>query len=112
MEAAAVKGFATATDLADYLVGKGLPFRDAHEVVGKAVGKGVAEGRDLAQFTLAELQEFSEQIENDVFKVLTLAGSVASRDHIGGTAPAQVVAAIARGQARLDALRVSSFEKS
>ncbi|MBX2825132.1 MAG: argininosuccinate lyase [Gammaproteobacteria bacterium] len=112
MEVAAVKGFATATDLADYLVGKGLAFRDAHEVVGKAVALGVADGRDLAEFSLAELQAFSSRIEDDVFGVLTLAGSVASRDHVGGTAPKQVAAAVARGRERLDELRVTSFEKT
>ena len=90
MREAARRGFSTATDLADYLVRKGLPFRDAHEVVGKAVAFGVAEGRDLADMTLAELQQFSEVIGEDVFAVLTLEGSVNARNHIGGTAPAQV----------------------
>lgn len=101
MESAAIKGFATATDLADYLVRKGLAFRDAHEVVGKAVAKGVSEQRDLSEFTLEELKGFSDNIDQDVFAVLTLAGSVASRDHIGGTAPSQVKAAIDRGEVRL-----------
>jgi argininosuccinate lyase len=101
MRAAAREGFATATDLADYLVRKGVPFRDAHEIVGKAVALGVREGRDLAELTLAELQGFSPLIEDDVFAVLTLEGSVAARDHIGGTAPSQVRAAIARARARL-----------
>ncbi len=104
MESAAVKGFATATDLADYLVRKGLAFRDAHEVVGKAVAKGVKEQRDLADFSLEELREFSDKIEQDVFTVLTLAGSVASRNHVGGTAPTQVKSAIQRGQDRLKSL--------
>lgn len=90
MREATLKGFATATDLADYLVRKGLPFRDAHEVVGSAVGAGVASGRDLAEFSLAELQAFDSRIESDVFDVLTLEGSAAARDHFGGTAPAQV----------------------
>lgn len=87
---AARRGFATATDLADYLVRKGVPFRDAHEVVGKAVRLGVETGRDLADMTLAELQEFSLLIENDVFEVLALEGSVAARDVLGGTAPDRV----------------------
>ncbi|MEN9502820.1 MAG: argininosuccinate lyase [Pseudomonadota bacterium] len=90
MRKAAMQGFSTATDLADYLVRKGVAFRDAHEVVGKAVGLGVATGRDLSEMTLAELQAFSAVIADDVFAVLTLEGSVAARDHFGGTAPAQV----------------------
>jgi argininosuccinate lyase len=102
MRAAALKGFATATDLADYLVRRGVPFRDAHEAVGKAVALGVAKGCDLAQLSLPELQSFSEVIGEDVYDVLTLEGSVAARDHIGGTAPSQVRAAIARAHARLD----------
>ncbi len=102
MRAAALKGFATATDLADYLVRRGVPFRDAHEAVGRAVALGVAKGCDLAQLSLPELQSFSEVIGEDVYDVLTLEGSVAARDHIGGTAPSQVRAAIARARARLD----------
>ena len=90
MRQAAIQGFSTATDLADYLVRKGLPFRDAHEVVGKAVALGVATQRDLSAMTLGELQSFSSVIEEDVFTVLTLEGSVAARDHLGGTAPNQV----------------------
>lgn len=96
MHEAARRGFATATDLADYLVRKGLAFRDAHEVVGKSVAFGVAENRDLAEMTLEELQVFSNIITADVFDVLTLEGSVAARDHLGGTAPAQVTAAAKR----------------
>jgi len=99
MREAARRGFATATDLADYLVRKGLPFRDAHEVVGKSVAFGVAENRDLAEMTLEELQQFSTIITADVFDVLTLEGSVAARDHLGGTAPAQVTAAAKRALA-------------
>lgn len=87
---AAQRGFATATDLADYLVRKGLPFREAHEVVGKAVRLGVETERDLAQMTLAELREFSALIDADVFSVLTLQGSLAARDIFGGTAPNRV----------------------
>ena len=90
MRQAAMQGFSTATDLADYLVRKGLPFRDAHEVVGKAVALGVATQRDLSAMTLGELQSFSSVIEEDGFTVLTLEGSVAARDHLGGTAPNQV----------------------
>ncbi len=103
MRSAARHGYATATDLADYLVRKGLAFRDAHEVVGKAVRLGIDSRRDLAELTLAELQTLSPLIETDVFEVLTLEGSVAARNHFGGTAPAQVRAAVARGRAELDA---------
>ena len=101
MRQATLKGFSTATDLADYLVRKGLPFRDAHEVVGSAVGLGVSTGRDLAEFELAELQAFDARIEADVFDVLTLEGSVKARDHFGGTAPAQVRKQIAEARAKL-----------
>lgn len=97
---AAKRGFATATDLADYLVRKGVAFRDAHEIVGKAVGYGVSSGQDLSEMSLQQLQSFGGAIEQDVFDVLTLEGSVAARDHIGGTAPAQVRKAIQ--QAKLD----------
>jgi argininosuccinate lyase len=98
---AAMRGFSTATDLADYLVRKGLPFRDAHEVVGKSVAYGIAENKDLSEMTLDELQAFSTDIDVDVFDVLTLEGSVNARDHIGGTAPKQVLAAADRAQSRL-----------
>jgi len=98
MRHAALKGFATATDLADYLVRKGLAFRDAHEVVGKAVQYGVQQGKDLAQMSLDELNVFSAVIEQDVFDVLTLEGSVSARDHLGGTAPRQVKQAIERAR--------------
>ena len=98
---AARRGFSTATDLADYLVRKGLPFRDCHEIVGHAVKYGVQTGKDLAEMSLDELRQFSEQIEQDVFAVLSLEGSVNARDHIGGTAPNQVRAAVARGRALL-----------
>ncbi|MEW8184772.1 MAG: argininosuccinate lyase [Candidatus Thiodiazotropha endolucinida] len=101
MRQATMQGFATATDLADYLVRKGTPFRDAHEVVGRVVAFGVAEGRDLSQMKLEELQRFSSEIEADVFDILTLEGSLAARDHIGGTAPNQVRRAIARARERL-----------
>ena len=101
MRAAAAEGFATATDLADYLVKKGVPFRDAHEAVARAVREAERTGRDLADLSLAELQSFAGQISDDVFAVLTLDGSVASRDHPGGTAPRQVRAAIAAARAAL-----------
>ncbi|MEQ8802095.1 MAG: argininosuccinate lyase, partial [Haliea sp.] len=103
MREAARRGFSTATDLADYLVRRGLPFRDAHEVVGKAVAQGVATGTDLADMSLDTLQAFSAEIGADVFELLTLEGSVAARNHLGGTAPRQVTAAAARALARLDA---------
>jgi len=99
MRVAAKSGFSTATDLADYLVKKGVPFRDAHEIVGKSVAFGVAEGRDLSDMTLEELQQFSDFITEDVFDVLTLEGSVQARNHTGGTAPDQVRAAVARARA-------------
>lgn len=94
MLASAKKGFSTATDLADYLVKKGVAFRDAHEIVGKAVKYCIDQAKDLDQLTLVELQAFSAIIENDIFQVLTLEGSVAARNHLGGTAPEQVRAAI------------------
>ena len=98
MRAATLQGFATATDLADYLVRQGIPFRDAHEVVGKAVGLCVEKSCDLSDLTLQELQGFSGAIKQDVFEVLTLEGSVAARNHIGGTAPEQVRQAIVRAK--------------
>ncbi len=101
MYKAAKQGFSTATDLADYLVVKGLPFRDAHEVVGKAVALGIETGRDLSEMELDELQRFSEIIQQDVFDVLTLEGSVAARNHIGGTAPEQVLKAVTDGRERI-----------
>jgi len=101
MKAALTQGFATATDLADYLTKKGLPFRDAHEAVGHAVKAAEFKGVDLPGLTLEELQQFSPMIENDVYAVLTVDGSLASRNHIGGTAPEQVRAAIVRARARL-----------
>jgi argininosuccinate lyase len=94
MRAAAREGFATATDLADYLVRKGLPFRDAHEAVARAVRHAEGKGCDLADLPLADLQGFAPLVASDVYGVLTLDGSVASRNHPGGTAPAQVRAAI------------------
>jgi len=102
MYEAAKRGFSTATDLADYVVRRGVPFRDAHEIVGKSVAYGVQTGKDLSEMSLAELQQFSSVIEQDVFAVLTLEGSVAARNHIGGTAPAQVKAAVGRAKASLE----------
>jgi len=101
MREAARSGFSTATDLADYLVRKDVPFRDAHEIVGKAVRFGVDNSTDLSEMTLDELKQFSDVIEDDVFEVLTLEGSVAARNHVGGTAPEQVRAAVARMRKRL-----------
>jgi argininosuccinate lyase len=100
MRAAAREGHATATDLADYLVRKGLPFRDAHEIVARAVRAAEGAGVDLAGLPLSTLQRFSRKIGKDVYRSLTLEGSVAARDHFGGTAPAQVRAAIARARKR------------
>ena len=101
MRAALAEGFATATDLADYLVRKGVPFRDAHEIVARAVREAETAGCDLPDLGLARLQAFSPHIGADVFEVLTPEGSVASRRHTGGTAPEAVRAAIARARARL-----------
>lgn len=100
---AAIHGFSTATDLADYLVRKGIAFRDAHEIVGQAVAHGVATQTDLAAMSLETLQGFSAMIDADVYEVLTVEGSMASRDHYGGTAPTQVKAAIHRARERLTA---------
>ncbi len=101
MRGALSQGYATATDLADYLVKRGLPFRDAHEVVAAAVRAAETRGCDLPDFSLAELQAFSPLIGDDVFAVLTVDGSLASRAHVGGTAPEQVRAAIATARAQL-----------
>ena len=101
MEAAAKKGHATATDLADYLVKKGLPFRDAHETVAHAVKAASSQGCDLSQLSLQVLQGFHPSIEKDVYEVLSLHGSLNARNTVGGTAPAQVKAQIARHQQRL-----------
>ncbi len=102
MEAALKQGFATATDLADYLVKRGVPFRDAHEVVARAVRVAETKRCDLAELPLSELQAFSPLIDKDVFDVLSVEGSLAARDHVGGTAPAQVRVAIARVRAALE----------
>jgi len=102
MRAAALQGYATATDLADYLVKKGLPFRDAHEAVAHAVRACDDAKCDLAEMSLEQLRAFSPLVGEDVFAVLTLEGSVAARDHVGGTAPRQVRAAIARVRQQLE----------
>ena len=101
MRAATLKGYATATDLADYLVKKGLPFRDAHETVAHAVKLAQQKGVDLTELPLAELQAFNPNIEADVFEALSLEGSLNARNTLGGTAPVQVRKQIARHQARL-----------
>jgi argininosuccinate lyase len=101
MERAALKGYATATDLADYLVKQGLPFRDAHETVAHAVKVAMGRGVDLSALSLAELQGMNPRIAPDVFDALTLRGSLAARNVIGGTAPAQALAQVARHRARL-----------
>jgi argininosuccinate lyase len=101
MKAAALQGFSTATDLADYLVGKGIAFRDAHEIVGRAVRFGIDNKKDLSAMSLQELQAFSSEIDDDVFAVLKLEGSMAARNHAGGTAPVQVRKAVDAARQRL-----------
>ena len=102
MEQAALRGYATATDLADYLVNKGLPFRDAHEVVAQAVKTAIAQGIDLSELSLNALQAFDARIEADVFECLSLRGSLNARQTTGGTAPSQVLLQIARHEKRLN----------
>lgn len=101
MEAAALRGYATATDLADYLVKKGIPFRDAHETVAHAVKAATSHAVDLSELPLTVLQEFNPKIEKDVYDCLSLRGSLNARNILGGTAPVQVKAQIARHRARL-----------
>ena len=101
MRGAALAGFTTATDLADYLVKKGVPFRDAHAIVGAAVSHAIAQGKGLEDLTLEEFGNFCQAIDEGVYDVLTPDGSVAARDHVGGTAPAQVQAALVRARRRL-----------
>jgi argininosuccinate lyase len=101
MEQAALKGYATATDLADYLVKKGLPFRDAHEIVAHAVKAAASHNCDLSELPLNVLQQFNPQIGKDVYDALSLRGSLNARNTLGGTAPAQVNAQIARHRGRL-----------
>jgi argininosuccinate lyase len=112
MYLSAKRGFATATDLADYLVRKGLAFRDAHEIVGLAVRLGLESNRDLAELSLTELQRFSPLIEEDVYQILTLEGSVASRKHIGGTAPETVKKAVHIARKNLKALLMNTRQSS
>ena len=101
MRRAASEGFATATDLADYLVKKGLPFREAHEAVARAVRAASEQGKDLVDLSLSELRGFSTLVEDDVFEALTLEGSLAARDHVGGTAPNRVRDAVAAARKKL-----------
>ena len=101
MYQAASRGFSTATDLADYLVRKGIPFRDAHEIVGKAVQAAEQAGCDLSDMPIESLQQYSSEIDRDVYDVLTLEGSVRARDHVGGTAPDQVLYAISKVREQL-----------
>jgi argininosuccinate lyase len=108
MAESARRGFATATDLADYLVRKNIVFRDSHEIVGKAVAYGLSINKDLSEMSLGELQQFSNAIEDDVFNVLTLEGSVAARNHIGGTAPEQVRLATKAARKKMDAIQNTS----
>ena len=103
MRAVADAGFSTATDLADYLVRRGLPFREAHEIVALAVRRCIESGKDLCQLTLEELRQFSAAIDADVFEAITLAGSIGARNHVGGTAPAAVASAIGLAHQRLAA---------
>ena len=105
MREAASRGYSTATDLADYLVRLGLPFREAHEAVALAVRAAIDSGRDLTALQIEEIRQFApkvaDRIGEDVFATLSLEGSVNSRNHLGGTAPAQVRSAIARARIRL-----------
>ncbi|MEW5880855.1 MAG: argininosuccinate lyase, partial [Pseudomonadota bacterium] len=103
MRQAAEEGFSTATDLADYLVKRGMPFRDAHEAVAQAVRLAAERGCDLTALPLEDLRRFAPAIGADVFDVLTLEGSVAARNHAGGTAPARVAEQVERWRARLAA---------
>lgn len=105
MREAAFEGFSTATDLADYLVKKGVPFRDAHEIVAKAVRFAANKGCDLSELVIEELKSFSTVINEDVFEVLSLEGSLNSRNHIGGTAPSAVKQAIERGKTYINDLK-------
>ena len=98
MYQSALKGYTTATDLADYLVKKGLAFRDAHDVVGKAVSYGIKEGKDLSEFSIDELKKFNSLIEEDIFDLISLEGSINSRNHLGGTSPNQISIAIKAGR--------------
>jgi argininosuccinate lyase len=107
MREAAREGHATATDLADYLVRKQVPIREAHAITGRVVRHALRQQKDLSGLSLEELQKFSRKITKDVYACLTLEGSVAARKHIGGTAPAQVRKAIQRGRRRLQQITES-----
>jgi argininosuccinate lyase len=109
---AAAKGLSTATDLADYLAAKGVPFRDAHAIVGRVVQFAIRSGKGLSDLKLAELRRFSEVIDRDVYARLELKGSVTARDHIGGTAPRQVRAAVRRLRRQLTLSRKKREGKS
>ena len=108
MRDAAWAGYPTATDLADYLVRKGIPFRTAHDIVGRIVRKASSEGQDLAQLPLEELQSFEPRIDKDVYAVLTLEGSLAARNHLGGTAPKQVLLQVKRWETIFSERNVAS----
>ena len=99
---AAASGYSTATDLADYLVRKGVAFRDAHEIVGQAVRLAIDSGRELSAMALDELKKLSAVIGQDVYEVLTVEGSLKARNHLGGTAPAQVREAVKRARQRIE----------
>ena len=101
MRRAAEEGFSTATDFADYLVRRGMPFRDAHEAVARAVRLAGERGCDLAALSLGDLQAVAPGVSQDVYHVLGVEGSVAARNHVGGTAPVQVAAQVERWTARL-----------
>jgi len=103
MENAALKGYATATDLAEYLVRLEVPFRDAHEIVGSTVHYAIEKGKPLSDLTLEELQSFGSMIQEDVYDVLTLEGSINARNHFGGTAPERVKEALLAAVKRLEA---------
>ena len=105
MAEAARKGFSTATDLADYLVKKKIPFRDSHEIVGKAVAFCLVNNKDLSEMSMEELKKFSNIIEDDVYQVLTIEGSVQARDHVGGTAPEQVKIAVQAAREKISNLK-------
>jgi argininosuccinate lyase len=101
MAAAAAEGYATATDLADYLVRTGVAFRNAHEIVGNVVRHAIEQRTELGKLPLDSLRRFSPVIDEDIYSVLSLEGSLAARNHLGGTAPEQVRAAVARARRRL-----------
>ena len=101
MRNSTLKGYTTATDLADYLVKKGMPFRDAHDVVGNAVTFAINQNKDLSELSLEELQSFDKTIDSDIFDFISLEGSLNARNHLGGTAPKQVSQAIKAARSSL-----------